>query len=34
MQLAERARLVAAIKLHHPKLTTEEILEELEAWGE
>jgi hypothetical protein len=34
MQLEERERLVAEIKRHHPKATTEVILAELEAWGE
>jgi hypothetical protein len=34
MQLEERARLVAEIKRHHPKATTEQIVKDLEAWGE
>ena len=34
MQLEERERLVAQIKKHHPKATTEEIIADLEAWGE
>ena len=34
MQLEERERLVAEVKKHHPKATTEQIIEELEAWGE
>jgi hypothetical protein len=29
----EQERLVAEIKRHHPKATTEGILRELEAWG-
>jgi hypothetical protein len=29
----EQERLVAEIKLHHPKATTEGILKHLEAWG-
>jgi hypothetical protein len=33
-QLEERARLVAEIKKHHPKATTEQIVRDLEAWGE
>jgi hypothetical protein len=33
-RLEERARLVAAIKLHHPKATTEQIERDLEEWGE
>jgi hypothetical protein len=34
MQLEERERLVAQIKRHHPKATTEQIIRHLEAWGE
>jgi hypothetical protein len=34
MQLEERERLVAEIKRHHPQATTEQILKDLEAWGE
>jgi hypothetical protein len=34
MQLEERTRLVAEIKKHHPKATTEQIVKDLEAWGE
>ncbi len=34
MQSEERGRLVAEIKKHHPGATTEQILAELEAWGE
>ena len=34
MQLEERERLVAEIKRHHPKATTEQIVRHLEAWGE
>jgi hypothetical protein len=30
----ERERLVAEIKRHHPKATTEQIVRDLEAWGE
>ena len=33
-QLEERARLVAAIQRRHPQATTEQIVRELEAWGE
>jgi hypothetical protein len=33
-QLEERERLVAEIKKHHPKATTEQIVKDLEAWGE
>jgi hypothetical protein len=33
-QLEERERLVAEIKKHHPKATTEQIVRDLEAWGE
>jgi hypothetical protein len=33
MQLEERERLVAEIKRHHPKATTEQIIRHLEAWG-
>jgi hypothetical protein len=29
----EQERLVAEIKKHHPKATTEQILKGLEAWG-
>jgi hypothetical protein len=34
MQLEERERLVAEIKRHHPKATTEQIVKDLDAWGE
>ena len=34
MQLEERERLVAEIKKHHPQATTEQIVQDLEAWGE
>ena len=34
MQLEESERLVAKIKRHHPKATTEQIVRHLEAWGE
>jgi len=30
----EQERLVAEIKRHHPKATTEQILRHLEVWGE
>jgi hypothetical protein len=33
-RLEERARLVARIKLHHPKATTEQIERDLEEAGE
>jgi hypothetical protein len=34
MQLEECERLVAEIKRHHPKAATEQIIRDLEAWGE
>jgi hypothetical protein len=32
--MEERERLVAEIKKHHPKATTEQIVRDLEDWGE
>ena len=29
----EQERLVAEIKRHHPKATTEQIIKDLESWG-
>jgi hypothetical protein len=33
-RMEERERLVAEIKKHHPKATTEQIVRDLEDWGE
>jgi hypothetical protein len=33
-QLEERARLIALMKTHHPQATTEELISDLELWGE